>query len=354
MSNLKGIQILYKKNNEIYYKSSITYKNKHISLGSYKSPEIAHAVYLEAYEIVFNFKYKFIDFSKQMLIPFEKWVILHNFKDNKYYIGKPIYLYKSYFCYYLDEKIEFKFNTEDLFFYATHKIHCRNNYYYVNDHGEQINILSRYNIKNYAVLNKDYFFKNGDIHDFRSFNLEIINKYNGVTMVVKKNKTLYISKIHNINDVLVGIYNTEIEAAIAYNKAIDLLKSYDINKDVNKNYIYCLSSDQYKELYKKTKISSNIIKKSRQKRPIRFCEYTGVHKQKTGYRAYIGYNYKHIYLGMYSNSIQAAQAYNQAALILYKDKANLNHTLPTVNAHDYNKIVDKIRHVFPNIDVSII
>lgn len=352
--SLKGVQPAYTKNKKLYYKASITYKNKHISLGSYNTEAEAHQAYLEAYDIVFNNNYTIVDFSENIKIPFEKWVILHNFRDNNYYIRTPIYLYKSYFCYYLDEKTEFKFSTEDLFFYAIHKIHFRNGYYYINDHGQQINILSRYNIKNYAVQGKDYFFKNGDIHDFRILNLVVINRYNGVSQIIKNNKILYVSKIYNKSNLLVGIYNTEIEAAIAYNKAIDLLSHHGIDKQDNKNYIYNLSSNQYKEIYRVTKISNNIINSSSQKRPVRFREYSGVHKQQTGYRAYIGYKYKHVYLGMYSTDVQAAQAYNQAALILYGDKANLNHTLPTVNPKEYKKIIAKIKKVFPNIEERIL
>lgn len=340
---------MYKKNGDVYYRASITYKSKHISLGSYFDQQTASTAYDEAYNILFDSKYKLIDYSGAIVLPFEKWVILHNFKDNNYYIGNPIYLYKSYFCYYISEAIEFKFSTEDLFFYATHKINYRNGYYYINDHGEQINLLTRYHIKNYAVLNKDYRFKNGDSHDFRTLNLEILNKYNGVTVATKDNKQIYTTTIFNGNTILVGVYTTEIEAAIAYNKAIDLLYIHGIDKNQNKNYIYGLSSEAYTKLYKEVKISTNIITRSKQKRPIRFLEYTGVYKQATSYRAYIGYQYKHIYLGMYPTELQAAQAYNQAALILYGNTANLNHTLPTVNVHNYNKILDKIAKVLPHI-----
>lgn len=346
--SLKGVQIINSKD-KTYYKSSITYKNKHISLGTYDNLEIAHEAYLQASEILFNKKYKLIDFSNKLALPFEKWVIIHNFRDNNYYIGNPIYLYKSYFCYHFDEKIEFKFDTDDLFFYANHKIHYRDNHYYIIDHSEQINLLSRYSIKNYAILGKDYIFKNGDIYDFRKLNLEIINKYNGVTKIDKDNRYVYVTKIFDNSSLLVGIYNNEIEAAIAYNKAIDLLFSLGIDKRDNKNYITSLSGREYKYLYKSIKISDNLLNKSKQKRPIRFLEYSGVHKQKTGYRAYIGYDYKHIYLGMYSTQVQAAQAYNLAALILYGDNANLNHTLPTVNINDYDRIITKIKQVFPDI-----
>lgn len=350
MSNIKGIEKMYKKNNDIYYRASITYKNKHISLGSYDTIEQAHNAYNEAYELLFNHKHTIIDYLNSMTLPFDKWVILLNYRDNHYYIGNPIYLYKSYFCYYLSEKIEFKFSTEDLFFYATHKINYRNGYYYINDHGEQINLLARYHIKNYAVLNKDYRFKNGDVYDFRPLNIEIINPYNGVTSLLKDNKQMYTTTIFTDNTLLVGVYTSEIEAAIAYNKAIDLLYNHGIDKRQNKNYIYELSSQEYKKLYKEIKISTNLITRSKQKRPIRFLEYSGVYKQATGYRAYIGYQYKHIYLGMYPTELQAAQAYNQAALILYGNAANLNHTLPTVNIHNYDKILQKISKVFPQIN----
>ena len=37
-----------KKDGTIYYRSSITYKNKHISLGSFSTDKEAHLAYLEA------------------------------------------------------------------------------------------------------------------------------------------------------------------------------------------------------------------------------------------------------------------------------------------------------------------
>ena len=93
-----------------------------------------------------------------------------------------------------------------------------------------MNILSRYGIKNYAVAGRDYLFANGNTRDFRYENLVIINRYHGVC---QKNKTggRFIMKQKFTGTVifLVGRYENEIEAAIAYNKAPStLFKKKDI------------------------------------------------------------------------------------------------------------------------------
>ena len=43
-----GVFLAKKKDASIYYRSSITYKNKHISLGSFSTEEEAHTAYLQA------------------------------------------------------------------------------------------------------------------------------------------------------------------------------------------------------------------------------------------------------------------------------------------------------------------
>ena len=120
---MKGVFKAYKKNGEAYFRSSITYKNKHISLGSFDNPKLANKAYLEAYDIVFNKRYNLKDYNKKRTLSFEKLVILCNFRDNGYYFGNPIYLHKYYFSYFLSPDIELKFDTDDLFYYASHKIH---------------------------------------------------------------------------------------------------------------------------------------------------------------------------------------------------------------------------------------
>ena len=46
--SLPGAFKAQKKDGTIYYRSSITYKNKHISLGSFKTEEEASGAYIEA------------------------------------------------------------------------------------------------------------------------------------------------------------------------------------------------------------------------------------------------------------------------------------------------------------------
>ena len=91
-----------KKDGTIYYRSSITYKNKHISLGSYTTEQEAHLTYLEAASILNNDDYS-IDVLATRLhtLSFEKAVCLVNFRDNGMYIKTPIYLQKKFFQYYI-------------------------------------------------------------------------------------------------------------------------------------------------------------------------------------------------------------------------------------------------------------
>ena len=47
-----GVYTSAKKNGEIYYRSSVTYSNKHISLGSFHTYELAHAAYILSKKIL--------------------------------------------------------------------------------------------------------------------------------------------------------------------------------------------------------------------------------------------------------------------------------------------------------------
>ena len=49
-----GVFIAKKKDGTIYYRSSITYKNKHISLGSFDTEDQAHQTYNEASMILYS------------------------------------------------------------------------------------------------------------------------------------------------------------------------------------------------------------------------------------------------------------------------------------------------------------
>ena len=45
MKLLPGVFQAQKKNGEIYFRSSVTFRGRHISLGSYSSQEEAHSAY---------------------------------------------------------------------------------------------------------------------------------------------------------------------------------------------------------------------------------------------------------------------------------------------------------------------
>lgn len=252
----KGVYLAKKKDGSIYYRTSLTYRNKHISLGSFDSENEAHNCYNEGIKLLAT-DLTIDDYKNTMphSISFEKWVTLINFRDNGIYIKNPIYIMRKYFIYYYDQNTEYKFDVDDLFFYSTHKIMKRQGHLFVADYGMQINILSRYGIKNFAVPNRDYVFINGDSTDFRYANIKIINKYNGVSLTYKNGMAVYIAKIHINGDYIIGKYKTEAEAAAAYNIAGKMLKTAGIITSYSENYIEGLSSIQYASLMTNVKIS---------------------------------------------------------------------------------------------------
>lgn len=256
----KGVFIAKKKSGEVYYRASFTYKGKHISLGSYDSEDKAHGAYLEALMVTQTPTLGIHDYSSDnRYLNFEKWIILVNFRDNGLYFKNPIYLKPKYFEYYLDGEWPYKFDVDDLFYYSNHKIMKRGGHLFVADYGMQVNILSRYGIKNFAVVGKDYEFVNGDITDFRYTNIKIINRYNGVTKVTTKGREIYVSKILINGSYIVGKYKSEDEAAIAYNKAIDVLKNKGIDINYSSNYIENMDSKTYLYNYEKVKISKKLL-----------------------------------------------------------------------------------------------
>ena len=89
-----GVFLAKKKDGTTYYRSSFTYKSKHISLGSYETEKLAHKAYLEATELINSKRPLLItDYNKKKrIISFEKWVVLINFKDNGMYFKNPITL----------------------------------------------------------------------------------------------------------------------------------------------------------------------------------------------------------------------------------------------------------------------
>lgn len=258
-----GVFSASKKDGTIYFRSSFTYKNKHISLGSFSTEKDAHKAYLEATEIMTSKKViKITDYNKKKrYLSFEKWVMLINLKDNNIYFKNPIYLHPKYFEYYLDNDpyAPLKFDADDLFFYSTHKIMRRGGHLFVADYGMQINILNRYGIKNFAVPGKDYIFVNDDNTDFRYQNIKIINRYIGVTLDTSNmGQPVYVTKIHINGDYIVGRYKSETDAAIAYNKAVNLLAQKGCKIAYQTNYIENMDSYEYTKAYEQIKISKKL------------------------------------------------------------------------------------------------
>ncbi|MCD7724808.1 MAG: hypothetical protein LUI12_04555 [Clostridiales bacterium] len=257
---LPGVYTAVRKDGSIYYRASLTYRNKHISLGSYASASDAHQSYLSASALLQNAELGLSSYQPDSPLAFEKWICLLNFRDNGLYFATPIYIRPKFFYYYFSPSDFFIFDTEDLFYYSSRKISHRGNHYFVADYGMQVNIMNRYGIKNYAVEGRDYRFINGNNHDFRYENIEIINRYNGVCAIPHQSGVRYQVKIHIKGNVTVGTYQSELEAAIAYNKAIDLLKKAGINKAYTPNYMEGISPAVYADLYSSVKVSSYLTR----------------------------------------------------------------------------------------------
>ena len=259
---LPGVYLIHKKDGSPLYRASITHAGKHVSLGSFPDEQTAHRAYLEASSLFATTQpaATLLEYYREEMhvLPFEKWVVLLNFRDNAIYIKTPIYLEKRFFTYYYSKNCRFKFDVDDLFYYSNHKIMKRGGHLFVADYGMQVNILSRYGIKNYAVANRDYRFVNGDDTDYRYGNIEIINRYHGVTKQIKKGREMYITRIHVNGNFIVGRYPTEKEAAIAYNRAAAILAERGVKKNFPQNYIEGLSDIEYAALYTRVRISSKI------------------------------------------------------------------------------------------------
>ena len=284
-ANLPGVSVAKKKDGSTYYRTSITVKGKHISLGSFETEEKAHQAYKCA-TVVLGRAASASDGSPDKAdrsdpdikttgtkaddilafetagapLSFSKWVMLINLRDNGIYCRGPIYLRSRYFDYYIDQKTILRFGAEELFYYTNHTIQKRGGHLFVADYGSQINILNRYGVPSHAVKNRDYYFKNGDEYDFRAGNIVIVNKYHGVRRETQKGRSVFTAKIHVNGDMIVGRYDDEIDAAIAYNKAADTLRNNGFTITYNDNYIEDISDMEYRIRYERIRISKRIKK----------------------------------------------------------------------------------------------
>ncbi len=265
---LPGVYQAAKKDGTVYYRSSITYRNKHISLGSFSTEKDAHGAYCAAGKLLSG-GYSLdglleayasrSPLSGEEQLKFEKAVSLLNFRDNGVYIANPIYMRRKYFSYYLSPAVELKFDVDDLFYYTRHRIMRRKGHLFVNDYGMQVTLMSRYGLKSHAVRCRDYEFANGDETDLRYSNIIVINRYHGVTVYEKDGVRRYRAKIHINGNYVVGTYSTEERAAVAYNKAVDLAKAAGVKKNYPENYVDSLTAGEYADLYRKLKLSQKFL-----------------------------------------------------------------------------------------------
>lgn len=246
-------------NGKTDYRASVTAQGKHISLGSFRTEEAAHNAYLSARHILHEKTVIIETLPEHPPLPFEKCVSLINYRDNGIYIPTPIYLRKNFFQYFFSPTVVYRFDIEDLFYYSAHKIMRRGAHLFVSDYGSQINILSRYGLSAHAVPGRDYDFYNGDATDLRYENIRIINRYHGVRQTEKKGFVHYKAVINLHSNYVVGLYGSEEEAAVAYNKAADCLNKKGITRDFSPNFVDTLSEDAYIALYEKIRISEKIL-----------------------------------------------------------------------------------------------
>lgn len=248
-SSLPGVYPAKRKDGTIYYRSSITINGKHISLGSFSSADNAHKAYKEAKQIFSDTGFHITSYGKNVTLGFEKWVSLINLRDNKIYIANPIYIRPKMFYYYLSPEEVLKFDADDLFYYSSHKIMKRGGHLFVADYGMQVNLASRYGIKNHGIEGKDYRFLNGDNTDYRYANIEILNTYQGVTILAKGLRNKYKAAINVPGLYVIGYFDSLIQAAIAYNKAADVLRLHGCPKKFSVNYIDSISAKEYADIY---------------------------------------------------------------------------------------------------------
>ena len=74
MKRLPGVFQARKKNGDIYFRSSVTFRGKHISLGSFATQEEAHRTYTIAANLLKS-EIRFLpDDYRRCDLPFSKWV----------------------------------------------------------------------------------------------------------------------------------------------------------------------------------------------------------------------------------------------------------------------------------------
>jgi hypothetical protein len=138
------------------------------------------------------------------------------------------------------------------------------------------------------------------------------SKYYGIRIVNNR----YRSNVYfQAKEYYCGTYDTEIEAALAYN--IKIKELYGDNYKQNKINVF--SDDILKE-YSNFKIQ----KIDKQNDPNKIKKYIGVSYQDNKFNARFTFNKKTYYIGRFDTELEAVKAYNKKALEVCGDKAILN------------------------------
>ena len=75
----------------------------------------------------------------------------------------------------------------------------------------------------------------------------------------KNGRILYKAVIHVRSNYVIGYFETDIEAAIAYNKAVDCLNMQKIRRRYETNYIDTLSASAYADIYSGITLPDTIL-----------------------------------------------------------------------------------------------
>ncbi|MGL4738283.1 MAG: hypothetical protein ACRCW2_12610 [Cellulosilyticaceae bacterium] len=328
------------KHNRTQYTVYYLYKSKKIYIGIFVSELQAQKAYDYCHHIL-DHTLTLEDFIPG-IIDFKKWISLINLRDHGVWINQPIYLYETFFKYFLEEKIVLTFDLKDLFFFSTSKISKRGNYLFTTNRHSQSSILTRFGLPPKSTYGKDYEFANGDRYDFRRTNLIIHTHYQGVSCKRSTNKCLYTTRIYHHKPIVVGHYESEVTAAIAYNKAIDTLMTMGVSREYTPNTIPYLTHSEYQAIYEGIRLTPRLKSPAPQKKLTSSKTYRGTYKDKTGFRACIGFHKKQIHLGNYPTEQRAAQAYNFASLYLYGKDGYVNPVNPIICDADEMRIYHKL------------
>lgn len=325
----------------VKYRVYYMYQSKKIYIGIYETSEKAQEVYAWV-DTKMSSGFSLEDYLGSP-IAFDKFITLLNFKNNGAYFSVPIYIFPDHFKYYLSEDFYMIFSLKDLFFISNYKIHKRGQYLYINIGTRQENLLKRFGISNHATYGVDYLMHNGNRYDLRRENIHILNHYKGVQYEDKYHTKTYVARIRTTQYLVIGHYDSELLAAIAYNKAVDYLEKSSSSCSYEKNEFPFLTRQEYQSLYDKVEVSKRLTHPSHQNRIISPKNYRGISKDKSGYRALIGFGGKQIYLGIYPTEKRAAQAYNYASLYLFGSQGYVNKLSPLTHQTDQEKIAFKLQ-----------